>query len=508
MSEKEYIIAMEKGQSKDLLKDELTAESGNDYVPARSVDVTNPRNGSKRHFVMALTDDEAATLRTDPRVNSVHTPIEWDDDMLDFEVNWRTNWTRESTGTGHNNWGLLRHIETSNQWSNVTDNRSTEKYTGHLDGTGVDLVVHEGSAARVTHVQFFDANGSTRYNQLQWNTLPNMSGANTINYSYAGGNHATHVLGTMGGLTVGWAPGAQLYSCPINYIGNSQYWFDAVKEFHLNKSVGPNGFRRPTVMNMSWGYKTYLSSITGIYYRGGGNSGTSPSTSLGFSYGYSGSGGDSINRINCPIQGFESELDELHEAGVIATKSAGNQYQKMDIEGGLDYSNYMTRSVTTGNISAGNPLYYNQGSSNKGTDTIVVGNIDSGLYSSSEACNTSSDKGPRVDVWAAGTDIVSGGNGGDATYLNYSGTSMAAPQVAGMAALLVQMNPGMTPAQVREWMINNAKTGQLYVGDTNTSTYFTNNRNLMDGNNRVAYWPYSQHRPITLGNLSATNFTI
>ena len=123
MSEKEYIIAMEKGQSKDLLKDELTAESGNDYVPARSVDVTNPRNGSKRHFVMALTDEEAVTLRTDPRVNSVHTPIEWDDDMLDFEVNHRTNWTRESTGTGHNNWGLLRHIETTNQWSNVTDDR-------------------------------------------------------------------------------------------------------------------------------------------------------------------------------------------------------------------------------------------------------------------------------------------------------------------------------------------------------------------------------------------------
>ena len=56
MSEKEYIIAMEKGQSKDLLKDELTAEAGNDYVPARSVDLTNSRNSSTRHFVMALTD--------------------------------------------------------------------------------------------------------------------------------------------------------------------------------------------------------------------------------------------------------------------------------------------------------------------------------------------------------------------------------------------------------------------------------------------------------------------
>ena len=503
MSEKEYIIAMEKGQSKDPLKDELTAESGNDYVPARSVDVTNPRNGSKRHFVMALTDEEAATLRTDPRVNSVHTPIEWDNDMLDFEVNHRTNWTRQSSSTSNrNNWGFLRHTEATNGWgSNVTGTRSSEKYTGHLDGTGVDVVVHEGNSARPTHEQFYDSNGSTRYNQLQWNTLSNMGGANTINYSSAGGDHATHVLGTMGGLTVGWAPGAQLYSCPINYLGNSQYWFDAVKEFHLAKTVDPNtGYRRPTVMNMSWGFKVTLSSITAIYFRGT-NVGTSPGTSNGLI-------GDSISRVNCPIYGFQSEMDELHEAGVICTKSGGNQYQKLDIEGGTDYNNYITRSITTGNISAGNPIYYNRGASNITTDTIVVGNMDSYLYSSSEACNVSSEKGPRVDVWAAGTDIVSGGNSSDTTYLNYDGTSMSAPQVAGICALLVQMNPGMTPAQVREWMINNAKTGQLYVGDTNNTTYFTNNRNLQDGNNRVAYWPYSDHRPVTLSNITGSNFTI
>lgn len=101
-------------------------------------------------------------------------------------------------------------------------------------------------------------------------------------------------------------------------------------------------------------------------------------------------------------------------------------------------------------------------------------------------------------LWAAGTNIVSGGTSTDTTYLNYTGTSMAAPQVAGMCALLVQMNPGMSPAQVREWVINNAKTGQLYVGDTNNATYFSNNRNLQDGNDRIAYWPYSDHRPINL----------
>lgn len=491
MSQKEYIIAVEKGQSKDLLKDELTADAGNDYVPARSVDLTNPRNSSTRHFVMALTDEEAITLREDPRVNSVYEPITWDDDMLDFEVNNRSNWPRYNVSTSQNNWGLLRHIEATNGWgSSVTDQRSEKKYTGHLDGTGVDVVAQEGSSARVTHEQFQDASGSSRYNQLQWNTLPNMSGASTINYSTSNGDHATHVLGTIGGLTVGWAPGAELYSCPLSYIGNSQYWFDAIKEFHLNKSVDAStGYRRPTILNMSWGFKTYLTNITAIYFRGV-NVGTTPGSSYGLI-------GDTSSRVNCPIYGFQSEIEELHDAGIITIKSGGNQYQKLDIEGGIDYDNYMTRSIATGNVNAGDPLYYNRGASNIGEDTIVVGNIDSQLYSNSEATESSSEKGPRVDVWAAGTNIVSGGVASDTTYLNYSGTSMAAPQVAGMAALLMQMNPGMSPKDVRNWFINNAKSG-MYIGNTNNTTYFGNNKNLQDGNDRIAYWPYSDHRPINL----------
>ena len=124
--------------------------------------------------------------------------------------------------------------------------------------------------------------------------------------------------------------------------------------------------------------------------------------------------------------------------------------------------------------------------------------FQSQTYSSSEAAASSSEKGPRVDVWAAGTNIISGGTSTDATYLNYTGTSMAAPQVSGMCALLVQINPGMTSAQVREGVINNAKTCQLYVGDTNNTIYFRNNSTLQDGNDRIDYLPYSDHSPINL----------
>ena len=60
---------------------------------------------------------------------------------------------------------------------------------------------------------------------------------------------------------------------------------------------------------------------------------------------------------------------------------------------------------------------------------------------------TFSTYGPHLSVIAPGVDIYSTIPG--ASYTLMSGTSMAAPHVAGVAALILALSPGLTPTQVR-----------------------------------------------------------
>lgn len=86
---------------------------------------------------------------------------------------------------------------------------------------------------------------------------------------------------------------------------------------------------------------------------------------------------------------------------------------------------------------------------------ITVGAVDD---SNSRACFSSggniSGVGIKPDVSAPGVAILSSVPGG---YVAMSGTSMATPHVAGAAALLIQANPGIKPAEIKALLEYTAK---------------------------------------------------
>jgi hypothetical protein len=61
---------------------------------------------------------------------------------------------------------------------------------------------------------------------------------------------------------------------------------------------------------------------------------------------------------------------------------------------------------------------------------------------------------------------------------------MASPQVAGVAALLLQLNPGLTPAKVKEYLTTNCGTA---IYDTGVGNDWTNNRSLKSGSAKVLF---------------------
>jgi subtilisin family serine protease len=87
--------------------------------------------------------------------------------------------------------------------------------------------------------------------------------------------------------------------------------------------------------------------------------------------------------------------------------------------------------------------------------------ITVGATTSTDAKASYSNYGSCVDIFAPGSSITSAWHTSTTATNTISGTSMASPHVAGVAALYLQSNPGASPSTVASALIANATTGKV-----------------------------------------------
>ena len=100
--------------------------------------------------------------------------------------------------------------------------------------------------------------------------------------------------------------------------------------------------------------------------------------------------------------------------------------------------------------------------------------ITVGATTSADTKASYSNYGACVDIFAPGSSITSAWYTSATASATMSGTSMASPAVAGVAALALQTNPAATPAAVAKYLVDNAspnKLSNLEPGSPNKLVY-------------------------------------
>ena len=87
--------------------------------------------------------------------------------------------------------------------------------------------------------------------------------------------------------------------------------------------------------------------------------------------------------------------------------------------------------------------------------------IDVGASDDTDHRWSASDYGTCITLFAPGVNITSADYLSDIAHVTWSGTSMASPHVAGIAALYLQAHPTATPAQVKAAIVGNATAGKI-----------------------------------------------
>jgi subtilisin family serine protease len=521
MSEyKEYTVTTESLELTDAVWDALLTEGSNlTTIPIRAVEVANERPENPLNTSYWLTDREAEFLRQDPRVSDVQDLSIFKPQKLAFQTGTFDKTTNE---TGPKvNWGLLRHSKPANVYgTSLLDPGGTYDYV--LDGSNVDVVIID-SGIQANHPEFLypDGSGASRVNLVDWFAVSGVSGSMPSGFYQDYDGHGTHVAATVAGLNFGWAKNARIYSIKLEGLKapsdpgsgfDVDTAFDVLIGWHNNKTNG-----RPTVVVNSWGYGVFhradleafsfgldesetLYAINGGAYRGVTWEGTVLDTAKGHTGALV---APSTYRYPFRVAAVDADIRTGAEAGILFVNAAGNEYIKIDVQGGIDYNNYITTDFGAFTYHRGGT----PGASITARESVfTVGSIDHQTVTgtSTERKSNFSNSGPGVTVYAAGSRIMSAMSQVNDDNSNYpyflngsfkqqllSGTSMAAPQIAGIAALVYQMHPDWTPRQVINF-IKDKSFSSLFKTDLTND--YTNVHSVHGGANLIAYVPMASQR--------------
>ncbi|MPZ97621.1 MAG: S8 family serine peptidase, partial [Propionibacteriales bacterium] len=145
----------------------------------------------------------------------------------------------------------------------------------------------------------------------------------------------------------------------------------------------------------------------------------------------------------------------------VTANKAASSVANMSLGGGVSTAldNAVGASINAGvtyAVAAGNDFGAN---ACNGSPARVSAAITVGSTTSSDARSSFSNIGSCLDLFAPGSNITSTWNTSNTATNTISGTSMATPHVAGVAALYLQANPGAPAATVRDAIVNGATNG-------------------------------------------------
>lgn len=541
----EYIVTLHNREDLDDFYNDMETPGGDLYIPDRAVDLQLRRAISRNTHYM-LTPEEVKELEKDSRVMSIESramidSVEWETFGYSESGDWKRS--NDAVAVGDKNWGILRHTIGANAesgtWGDtlLSGSVNTSNATVNITASGknVDVLIVDGNitttgAAHPELAVNADGTGGSRVQAFNWFSLTNQLGLGsngTYDYGTMGSeqdtNHAVHVAGTVAGNTLGWAREANIYSLEfggggsVNFGSNglqSVTLWDFIREWHNTKPINSEtGRRNPTISNHSYGGTISRDGkITN-----GGFDGVGIVRYRGVTYDKWGDQGSDLNdseleargiyvpssgnwKIGATFTSLGADISDAIADGIIVITASGNHYQKQTNSGAQDYDNYLYLRQGSNPYSEIWPSNRVAGIQLTDESSLNVGALD--VYRDDRK-RVSSVCGDGTDIHAAGDNIMSsavtnvfGGildSRNNSYYLvKLSGTSMAAPQVTGVIALLAESNPNLNQAEVNAWIEANANKDLMYDTGTDSSI---DQQSLQGSPNRLLRW--KNQRPET-----------